>query len=363
MSGSSKPAPASESASLSDCSPSNPLVSPSDVSGWLDTIRAPIALTGGTGFVGSHLVDALCAAGISPRVLVRDLENPRWIAGVDAELVKGSMEDPESLERLVGGAGTVIHLAGVLRAAREADFDRGNREGAANLVGAVRRSAPNARLVHVSSLAAAGPSSDPKGKAPDDPAAPISAYGRSKLAGEREVEALGDAGRWCILRPPAVYGPRDTDILEFFKMASRGLAAIPAGERWLTMAYVGDVVRAILAAASAGAHGRVYHLGERAPQTLERIFDLLAAGAGSRVRVVRVPPVVIKLAGVAGSSLQRLGWRRMPLTVDKSTELLARHWTAQTAPSLDALGLGEGTPFGQGAESTWRWYRLMGWVR
>jgi nucleoside-diphosphate-sugar epimerase len=129
------------------------------------------------------------------------------------------------------------------------------------------------------------------------------------------------------------------------------------------MAYVGDVVRAILAAASAGAHRRVYHLGERSPQKLEWIFDLLAAGAGSRVRVVRVPPVVIKAAGVAGSSLQRLGWRRMPLTVDKSTELLARHWTALTAPSLDALGLGEGTLFEKGAECTWRWYRLMGWVR
>ena len=363
MSGSSKPGPASESASPSDFSPSNPLVSPSDVSEWLDDVPKPIALTGGTGFVGSHLVDTLCAAGLSPRVLVRDAAKPRWIGGVDAELVEGSLEDTGSLERLVEGAGTVIHLAGVLRAAREIDFDRGNRGGAANLVGAIGRTAPNARLIHVSSLAATGPSNDPEGKSPDDPATPISAYGRSKLAGEREVAALGDSRWWCVLRPPAVYGPRDTDILEFFKMASRGLAAIPAGERWLTMAYVGDVVRAILAAAPAGAHGRIYHLGERSPQKLERIFELLAAGAGSRVRVIRVPPVVIKAAGLAGSSLQRLGWRRMPLTVDKSTELLARHWTARTAASLDALGLGEGTLFEQGAESTWRWYRLIGWVR
>jgi nucleoside-diphosphate-sugar epimerase len=363
MSGSSKPAPASESASPSDFSPSNPLVSPSDVSWWLDDVPRPIALTGGTGFVGSHLVDTLCAAGLSVRVLVRDAANPRWIRGVDAELVEGSLEDTGSLERLVEGAGTVIHLAGVLRAAREVDFDRGNHEGAANLVGAVRRAAPDARLVHVSSLAAAGPSAEPEGRAPDEPASPISAYGRSKLAGEREVAAIGDTGWWCILRPPAVYGPRDTDILEFFKMASRGLAAIPAGERWLTMAFVGDVVRAIVAAGAIADHGAIYHLGERSPKQLDRIFDLLTAGAGRRVRVVRVPPTVIRLAGAAGSSLQRLGWRRMPLTIDKSTELLARHWTARTAGSLDALGLGEGTLFEQGAETTWRWYRLMDWVR
>ena len=346
-----------------DYSPSNPLVSPADVSSWLESIPRPIALTGGTGFVGSHLVDTLCAAGNSPRVLVRDAANPRWIAGVDAEFVEGSLEDCGSLERLVGGAGTVIHLAGVLRAAREADFNRGNRQGTANLMAAVRKTAPKARVVHVSSLAAAGPSPEPEGLAPDDPAAPISAYGRSKLGGENEVELLGDSTRWCILRPPGVYGPRDTDIFEFFKMASRGLAAIPAGERWLTMAYVGDVVRAVFAAGAAGGHREIYHLGERSPQRLEEIFGLLAEGAGRRVRVMRVPPAVIRTAGAIGSGLQRLGWHRLPLTADKSKELLASHWTARTSGSLDALGLGPGTEFEQGAATTWRWYRLKGWVR
>ena len=346
-----------------DFSPSNPLVPPSDVSAWIGSLAQPIALTGGTGFVGSHLVDTLCAAGLSPRVLIRDLDKPRWIAGVDAEFIKGSMEDVESLKRLVGGAGTVIHLAGVLRAAREIDFDRGNRQGAANLVAAMREVAPKARLVHVSSLAAAGPSPVPEGRAPDDPAAPISAYGRSKLGGENEVSGLGDSTWWCILRPPGVYGPRDTDIFEFFKMASRGLAAIPSGERWLTMAYVGDVVRAVLAAAAVGTHREIYHLGERSPQRLDDIFDLLAEGAGSRVRVIRVPPAVIRAAGAVGGTLQRLGWHRLPLTADKATELLASHWTAQTADSLDRLGLGVGTEFAQGADTAWRWYRLMGWVR
>jgi len=82
------------------------------VASWLEALPQPVALKRGTGFVGSHLVDTLCAAGLHPRVLVRDLEAPRWIAGVDAEFVEGSLEDPDSLERLVGGAGTVFHLAG-----------------------------------------------------------------------------------------------------------------------------------------------------------------------------------------------------------------------------------------------------------
>jgi len=349
--------------SASDYSPANPLVQSDNVSAWLEAIPQPIALTGGTGFVGSHLVDTLCGSGLRPRVLVRDADNPRWISGVDADWVEGSLEDSDSLRRLVDGAGTVVHLAGVLRAGRESEFDEGNRQGTANLVAAIKEVAPTTRLVHVSSLAAAGPSPKPEGRAPKDPPAPISAYGRSKLGGENEVAALGQSTWWCILRPPAVYGPRDTDIFEFFKMASKGLAAIPAGERWLTMVYVADVVRAVMAAAAVGVHGEIYHLGEPSPQRLDDIFDQLAAGGAGRVRIVRVPSAIIRAAGAAGSVLQRLGWRRLPLTLDKTTELLASHWTAQTETSLDALGLGAGTVFSQGADTTWRWYRLKRWVR
>lgn len=346
-----------------DYSPSNPLIPPTDVASWLDAVPQPIALTGGTGFVGSHLVDTLCAAGFRPRVLVRDRNNPRWIKGVDADWVEGSLEDPASLERLVDGAETVIHLAGVLRAARKGDFDRGNREGTANLVAAVLKTAPDAGFFLVSSLAATGPSPVPTGKAPEDEPAPVSAYGRSKLGGEREVAKLGDGRCWSIIRPPAVYGPRDTDILEFFKMAARGLAAIPAGERWLTMVFVGDVVRAVVAAVAKGERGRVYHLGEQKPRPLERVFCEVAETGGCSVRVLAVPPVVIRTAGLAGSGLQRLGMTRMPLTSDKATELLAKHWTAETATSHAALGLGEGIAFAEGAEITWRWYRSKGWVR
>jgi nucleoside-diphosphate-sugar epimerase len=346
-----------------DYSPLNPLVPPADVAEWLGSLARPIALTGGTGFVGSHLVDTLCGAGLRPRVLVRDTGSPRWIAGVEAEWIEGSLEDTASLRRLVAGAGTVVHLAGVLRAGRESEFDAGNRQGTANLVAAIRGAAPDARLTHVSSLAAVGPSAEPEGKAPGDSASPISAYGRSKLGGEIEVAALGDSNWWCILRPPGVYGPRDTDIFEFFKMASKGLAGIPAGERWLTMAYVADVVRAILAAAVVGAHGQAYHLGEPSPQRLDEIFKQLAEAGGCRVRIVPVPAPVIRAAGAAGSVLQRMGWRRLPLTLDKTRELLARHWTAKTTASLEALGVGNGVLFAQGAETSWRWYRLKGWVR
>jgi len=347
---------------MTDYSHTNPLVPPDSVSAWLEAIPQPIAITGGTGFVGSHLVDTLCAAGIEPRVLVRDPDAPRWIADAPVRWIAGSLTDREALGRLVEDAGTVFHLAGVLRAGRESDFDLGNRKGTANVIAAMREVAASCRLVHVSSLAAAGPSPTQEGIGPEAEPAPVSWYGRSKLAAEREVRTWNQAGGWVILRPPAIYGPRDTDVLEFFRMANRGLVALPGGERWLTVAWVGDVVRSIVAAA-VGTPDRVFHLGDPDPVRLDHLIAMLCDGGGVQARVVKVPPSLVSGAGAIGSALQRLGWRRLALTSDKSRELLAKHWTARTADSLETLGISASTPWSEGVVTAWEWYRNRGWLR
>jgi nucleoside-diphosphate-sugar epimerase len=287
--------------------------------------------------------------------------SPRWIPEAPVEWVPGELGDRAALDRLVDGVGTVIHLAGVLRAPKQRDFDAGNRGGTHNLVQAINSRAAGARLVHVSSLAAAGPSPSPTGKGPDCQPEPISWYGASKLAAERALEELAGGATWCVLRPPAIYGPRDTDIFEFFRMASRGLVAIPAGERWLTVAWVGDVVRAVFAAAVAQADS-VYHVGEAAPLRLEDLVGQLCRAGGVAARVLHVPQGVVTAAGAVGSALQRLGLRRIPITADKSRELLARHWTSRTEESMAALGVGETTDFSDGAEIAWSWYRARGWL-
>jgi nucleoside-diphosphate-sugar epimerase len=346
---------------MTDYSHTNPLVPPEEVSNWLEGLAQPVAITGGTGFVGSHLVDTLCASGIEPRVLVRDPNAPRWIADAPVRWIAGSLEDGAALKRLVGGAATVIHLAGVLRAARESQFEEGNRRGTANVVRAMMEGVGSSRLVHVSSLAAAGPSPTPEGIGPEIEPAPISWYGRSKLGAEREVAKWEGEGGRVILRPPAVYGPRDTDVFEFFRMANRGVVAVPAGKRWLTVAWVGDVVASILAAA-AGRISGVYHVGEPEPVLLGDLVAVLCEAGGARARVVRLPATLVSVAGAAGSALQRLGLRRIALTSDKSRELLARHWTARTSDSLETLGIAVWKTFREGAEVTWDWYRKQGWL-
>jgi nucleoside-diphosphate-sugar epimerase len=347
---------------MADYSHENPLVPADAVRRWVEGLPRPVAVTGGTGFIGSHLVDTLCAVGIEPRVLVRNSATPRWIPDAPVQWVKGSLADEAALDRLAENAGTVLHLAGVVRAADEAGFDRGNRVGTEVLARCVGRVAPSARLVVVSSLAAAGPAPSAQGVGPDDPAAPISSYGRSKLAAERVVTTSQSGQWWAVVRPPAVYGPRDTDVFEFFKMASRGKVVLPAGERWVTVAWVGDVVRSVLAAA-AGRGGRIYHIGEPSPLTMDGLVATLCASGGVTARVLRLPEVVVRGVGLLGSALQRVGLSTVPLNRDKARELVARHWTATTTESMMVLDLLPSTGFAEGTSISWSWYRDQGWLR
>lgn len=338
----------------------NPLVPPERVTDSLKALPLPIVLTGGTGFVGSHVIDTLCAAGIRPRVLVRDQASPRWIAGRPVDWVEGSLESSEGLARLVEGAGTVVHLAGVLRGATEEDFMAGNRDGTARLLTSVGSHSPEARLIHVSSQAAVGPADAEIGATVDVEPLPISAYGRSKAAAEDCVRS--SSIRWGILRPPAIYGPRDSDVFEFFRMASRGLLAAPSGERRLTIAHVADVVRAVFAVGAVGGNAGIFHVGGTAGMAMDDLLRSIANAGEVRARLIHIPPWVLRAAGSGASGLRLLGMRQIPLSRDKAKEILARHWVLETRTSMDRLGLHDPMPFDLGARMTWDWYRSAGWL-
>jgi nucleoside-diphosphate-sugar epimerase len=327
---------------------------------WLAAIQRPIALTGATGFIGSHLLDVLLEGGVRPRLLVRELARVPERAREEAQVVKGDLDDIETLAALLSGCAAVVHAAGLVRSGSQSAFDKANRVGTENLVRALARAAPGARLVHISSLAAAGPSQDPQGIGPEAPPRPISAYGRSKLAAEAAVQRL--AGPWVILRPPSTFGPRDTDVLQFFRLVARRVVPIPSGKRFLTVAYVTDVVRAILAALSGAADRRILHVGDPCPRTLHDLLGILAESGGVRARTLPVPPAVVRLAGFGGDLLHWLGIRGIPMTSDKAREMVARHWAARTEDSLTSLGLGGSVAPADGFAMTWVWYREKGWV-
>lgn len=341
-------------------SPLPPELGAEEVQGWTRTLTGPVALTGATGFIGSHLLGVLAGSGVRCRVLVR---HPGRLApcGGDVEVITGDLASAGALEGLVSGCQVVIHLAGLVRSGRRKAFYDVNHGGTLRVVEAAGRSAPGCHLVQVSSQAAVGPCPLVSGKSPGELPAPVSNYGRSKLAAEEAVRTW-TAGSWSIVRPPAVYGPRDTDVFQFFRFAVRGWLPVPRGERWVTMGHVSDVVRGILATASLRPGGQVVHLGAPKPLLMTDLVQRLAAAGGLRARVVGVPGWVLRVMGRAGDGLHALGIRGVALTSDKVRELCARHWTLETESSLRLLGLNGTVDFDVGAAATWAWYRQHGWL-
>jgi len=187
----------------------------------------PVLVTGGAGFVGSHLVDALLARDIPVRALVRPETDRRWLSRVDFAL--GDIGDPhgeDALLRAAEGCDVVYHVAGITQAKTKGAFTRINAEGAGRMGRAAARAAVP-RFVLVSSLAAGGPARAGRPRTEGDPDMPVGGYGRSKREGEvRASEAFGPV---VTVRPPVVYGPRDAALAILFRMADRGFLPLPGG--------------------------------------------------------------------------------------------------------------------------------------
>jgi nucleoside-diphosphate-sugar epimerase len=321
-----------------------------------------VALTGGTGFVGSHVADALLAAGHRVRALVRRREKPGWLPAPGVEIVVGDVRRPESLAALVSGASAVVHVAGKTSARSEAEYMAANASGTGNVARATRERAADAHVILVSSLAAAGPSLDGVPVRAVDAPHPVSAYGRSKLAGENELEACPGLAR-TILRPSAVYGPRETAIRDLFVAASRGFVPVLAGGApRIQMAWAGDVAAAVLGALSRGGKGETFFVAHPEILDYRKIAETLARLPSRRPRLVPVPAPVVRAAGFLAGAFGRLRPGPPVFNPEKADEMLQKAWICDVTPAQSALGQPFQTDFELGSRLTWNWYLERGWL-
>lgn len=326
------------------------------------TIR-DVLLTGATGFVGSHVAEALQGRVDRIRAFVRPSSRTDRLRGLGIATESGSFADPIALRRAVQGAEVVIHLAALTHARTADELEATNAGATQALVDAIRAVAPRPRrLVYMSSLAAVGPADRQPVDRVTEPR-PLTAYGRSKLAGERVVQAAAAELETVILRAPAVYGPRDAEMLRFFRMARTGVLPVPAGPpRPLQLVYVRDLAEAVvLAALSPEARG-VYHIAEPTPHPWSEVCRAFGGTAGRRVRLVRVPGALIEGAAAVSEWSARLAGASTIFNRDKARELLAPGWLCDTEDARRELGFVAATPLEQGLRETWNWYRNEGWL-
>jgi dihydroflavonol-4-reductase len=322
-------------------------------------------VTGATGFVGSHVVEALAARGDAVTVLARGAAREAPLARFGVTVALGTLDDAAALAAAARGAEVVYHLAGLTAAATPADFQRVNAEGTRRLVEAVRAAAPGlSRFVYVSTQAALGPSAPGTRLAEDAPCRPLTAYGRSKLAGEEVVRAAAGLP-WSIVRPAAVYGPRDREFLTMFALIRWGFAPVFGdGTQQLSLVCAPDLAEAIVRAGTvAAASGRTYHAAHPEIVTTRELALAIGRAVGRRPTIIPVPGVVATPIVAAIGALAALRGRPSTLNRDKMAEFLAPAWLLAVDAAERDLGWRARLDVAEGTRLTAEWYRREAWLR
>lgn len=319
-----------------------------------------VLVTGGTGFLGSHVVERLLEADHEVRALVRATSDTRHLTGLGVQLVVGAVDEPPTLCAAVRGVDVIVHCAGLVKALNEAAFDVVNAHGTQHILDAARAEAPGLqRFVHVSSIAAGGPGG------PGQERGPVSAYGRSKRRGEDAARAAADAFPVTVVRPPVIYGPRDREVLPAFRAVKAGLLPLfGQADARFSMIYVEDCAAAVVAAVERP-HGReaVYPVDDGVEHTWPDLARTMAEALGVRkLRTIQVPGAVTRMAGRMGGALARLLRRPILFTDDKVVEIAQPDWICGHEAITHDLGWCPAVDAREGFARTAEWYRERRWL-
>ena len=302
-----------------------------------------VAVTGATGFVGQAVLLAAGRMGIDVRALTRRKQRLR--GGV--EWVDGDLSDKAALERLMEGASAVIHIAGVVNAPDPAGFEEGNVQGTLRVIEAAHAMGVS-RMIHVSSLSAREPQ--------------LSVYGASKLRGERLVRASGLD--WTVVRPPAVFGPRDTEMLDLFRLARKGVVPLPPPGR-LSVIHVADLAALLLALLprSEETTHQVFEPDDGEPGGWTHVSLAHAIGAAVREKPIRplsLSPGVVKLAARADRMVRG---KKAKLTPDRASYICHPDWTVSEGAQPPVSLWRPRIDTREGLHATATWYREAGWLK
>ncbi len=323
-----------------------------------------VLVTGGSGFLGSHIAEQLKAAGHDVACLVRGSSRTAFLDEMGVELVRGEMRDASSLAQAVDGCDAVVHAAGVVKA-RTLEAFRDVHVGGTVALATAALTRRVRRFVHVSTAGVMGPVAPGARHRVGDPEHPQTMYATTKLEGERALlERRGELST-VVIRPPAIYGPRDSEILALFKMVRRAHLAVRLGHslRRVSMVYATDAasvcVRALTADVPSGA---TYFVDDGAVHSVESMAHAIAEAYGVRLLgTPSLPEAIVRAAARLSDGYAAATKRAVMFSTDKLGELLMEEFLVDAESARRDLGFVAEVDFAEGARRTAAWYRTHRW--
>ena len=323
-------------------------------------------ITGATGFIGSHLAKSLIDKGYEVTCTVRRTSDLTWLKGLNVELVEGDITDRESLAEPVRKANYIFHVGGITKAKSEPAYYKINADGSRILYEVcLENKAHIKKIVHVSSLAAGGPAIPGRPRIENDPDEPLTFYGKSKLEGEKYAVQYRKELPITIIRPPAVYGPREKDIFFYFQLISIHLRPVLGwNKKYLSLVYVKDLVHAIiLAAESPKSSGQTYYVDDGKIYSWQELSGQIQKALGTRAVPVFVPEWLITAAAYISEAFAAFSSKPALLNRQKIIELKQKSWATSSDKIRNELGFAAAYDLEKGCAETVQWYRENRWLK
>jgi len=328
-------------------------------------MQQPISIvTGANGFIGSHLIPFLLSKKHIVKCIVRKTSDLKWVQDLDVEFITCGLNDIEPLVQAFEGANYIFHLAGSTRAKKYEGYVYGNITLTENVLKASRGITSIKRIILTSSLAASAPSILNHPATELTPSDPVSMYGKSKLEMEGIVKEKYLDLPYVIVRPPVVYGPRDTEVYLFFQAVSKGLiSVIGFGEKQVSLVYIDDLVQGLyLSATHEKAYQQIYFFVSDSMLKWKEVGQAAANILGKKAITLKIPHfLVFIIAGIAGifNSFQK---KAPTLNWEKAKEITKEAWTCNSGKAEKELGYQSKVSYKEGFKVTLDWYKENGWL-